>query len=95
MNSFFIFIPNLKFLNGIIEMYLNGKWIKYDPTGNEKRWKIWIQEDPILIDLPLKFSIVEDVVFYSSGRVTIKRTDHNFFDWTEEIDQLVDNFNEV
>ena len=86
---------NLKFLHGIIEMYLHDKWIKYDPTGNEKRWKIWIQEDPILIDLPLIFSIVNDVVFPSSVRVTLKRTDYNFFDWTEVVDQLVEKFNQL
>jgi hypothetical protein len=41
------------------------KWIKYDATGNAKRWKAWIQNNPIEIELPLQFRSDEEVVFLS------------------------------
>ena len=73
-----------KFTHGITEMYLNDKWIKVDATGNIRRWKIWIQDDPVEIDLPLEFKGDEDVVFPSVGRIVVKETDLHLFDWDEE-----------
>lgn len=72
-----------KFTHGITEMYLNGKWIKVDATGNVKRWKIWVQDDPVKIELPLEFRSDEDVVFPSVGRIVVKETDLHLFDWDE------------
>ncbi len=86
-------IRDIQFLHGIMELYLKGKWIKYDPTGNVKRWKIWIQDDPIDIKLPLQFCISKHVVFPSDGRITTQRTEYYFFDWTEDVTKLVEDFN--
>ena len=86
-------IRDIQFLHGITELYLNGKWIKYDSTGNIKRWKIWIQDDHIDIHLPLQFSISKHVIFPSDGRITTKRTEYYFFDWTEDVIKFVEDFN--
>ena len=73
-----------KFIHGITEMYLGGRWIKYDQTGNIKRWKIWVQDDPVEISLPLVFRTDRDVVFPSVGRIVVKETGFHLFDWDEE-----------
>lgn len=86
-------LRDIEFLHGITEIYLNGKWIKYDPTGNVKRWKKWIQDDNVNIQLPIQFNSNKDVVFPSDGRIITERTNYYFFDWTEEVTKLVDDFN--
>lgn len=73
-------IKDIKFLHGATGLYLNGKWITYDPTGNIHRWKMWIQDDPVTIVLPLEFSADHDVIFPSEGRVMVKITPHKLFD---------------
>lgn len=90
-------IINAKFLHGITEIYLNGKWIKYDQTGNAKRWnlwnRIWLKENLPKIDLPLEFSTQHDVVFPSVGKLIVTRTNYNFFDWSKEIEIFTEEFN--
>jgi hypothetical protein len=90
-------IIDAKFLHGISEMYLNGKWLKYDGTGNAKRWNLWfrtwMKTDPIKIDLPLPFSAEHDVLFQSVGKLVVRRTDYHFFDWGAEAGRLTDEFN--
>lgn len=86
-----------KFLHGITEIYVNGQWLKYDGTGNAKRWNMWFNQwlktDPIAIDLPLPFSAKHDVLFPSVGKLIVKRTDYHFFDWGEEVDGLTEAYN--
>ena len=82
-----------KFTHGITEMYLNGQWLKVDATGNIKRWKIWVQDDPVEIDLPLEFKSDEDVVFPSVGRIVVKETDLHLFDWDEaKVEKVNEDF---
>ena len=87
----------VRFLHGITEIYVQGRWLKYDQTGNAKRWKIWMDlflpDDPPKIHLPLPFRADSDVVFSSVGRVEIHRTEHNFFDWGDQVDRLINKFN--
>ena len=90
-------IINAKFLHGITEMYLDGRWLKYDGTGNAKRcnlwFRTWMKTDPIKIDLPLPFSAEYDVLFPSVGKLVVRRTDYHFFDWGAEVDRLTDKCN--
>lgn len=63
-----------KFLHGATGLYLKNKWILYDPTGNIHRWKMWVQDDPISIKLPLEFSPDHGSISYSwesNGRKNI------------------------
>jgi len=70
----------IKFLHGANGLYLNNKWILYDPTGNIHRWKIWVQDDPVRIELPLEFSPNHDVLFPTVGKVTVEKTSQKFLD---------------
>jgi transglutaminase-like putative cysteine protease len=70
----------IKFLHGATGLYLKNKWILYDPTGNIHRWKMWVQDDPISIKLPLEFSPDHDVLFPTVGKVTVEKTSHKLFD---------------
>lgn len=73
-------VSDIKFLHGATGLYLNEKWILYDPTGNIQRWKMWVQDDPETIKLPLEFSSEHDVLFPSVGKVKVKKTFHKLFD---------------
>ncbi|MGE5401120.1 MAG: transglutaminase-like domain-containing protein [Ignavibacteriales bacterium] len=86
-------IRDIRFLHGIAELFLNNRWIKYDVTGNLKRWRIWMQNDIPITELPLGFSAEKDVVFPSGGRIKFERTDMNFFDWDKQTDALAADFN--
>lgn len=84
---------DIHFYHGIVELYLNGNWHKYDITGNIKRWRIWAQDDSYPATLPLQFAAGQDVVFLSAGRICFERTDLNFADWNESIDKMIADFN--
>jgi hypothetical protein len=79
---------DISFLHGTVEVWLGDAWRRLDATGNAERWKIWVQDDPIEIPLPLAFSAERDVVFASHGRVTVERTGLTFCDWTDEVSRL-------
>jgi hypothetical protein len=83
----------IRFLHGIAQLRLKGRWIRYDPTGNLKRWLIWSQGDPPGFPLPLAFQADQDVVFPSRGRIAVSRTNYRFFDWTKDIDLLIKKVN--
>ncbi len=71
---------DIHFLHGVTVLYLNGKWITLDQTGNADRWNGWVRDDPVIIKLPLEFSAAHDVLFPSVGPVIIKKTPHKLFD---------------
>jgi transglutaminase-like putative cysteine protease len=73
-------ITDIHFLHGVTLLYLNGKWITLDQTGNADRWNGWVRDDPVIIKLPLEFSADHDVLFPSVGPVMIKNTPHKLFD---------------
>lgn len=73
-------IDDIKFLHGATGLYLKRKWILYDPTGNIHRWKLWVQDDLLMIKLPLEFSVDHDVIFPTIGKVTVEKTPHKLFD---------------
>jgi transglutaminase-like putative cysteine protease len=73
-------VSDIKFLHGATGLYLKNKWILYDPTGNIHRWKMWVQDDPVSIKLPLEFSADHDVLFPTVGKVTVEKTSHKLFD---------------
>jgi transglutaminase-like putative cysteine protease len=70
----------IKFLHGATGLYLKNKWILYDPTGNIHRWRMWVQDDPVSIKLPLEFSADHDVLFPTTGKVTVEKTSYKLFD---------------
>ena len=83
----------IRFLHGIAELRLDNRWIRYDPTGNLKRWLIWSQGEPPDFPLPLTFQTDQDVVFPSRGRIAVSRTNYRFFDWTKDIELLIEKVN--
>jgi transglutaminase-like putative cysteine protease len=66
-------IATTHFLHGVTGLYIGGRWLTYDPTGNIDRWKIWVQDEPITIQIPLEFRTDRDVLFSSTEKVMVKK----------------------
>jgi hypothetical protein len=71
---------DIHFLHGVTVLYLNGKWITLEQTGNADRWNGWVRDNPVTIDLPLEFSADHDVLFPSVGSVIVKNIPNKLFD---------------
>jgi transglutaminase-like putative cysteine protease len=85
----------IQFLHGLTEIYLRDRWRRYDQTGNAARWRLGTQSDVTTIALPLEFRAEQDVVFPSTSRIRLSRTENHFFDWGRDAEKLTQDFNRL
>lgn len=80
---------NIVFAHGITALYLEQRWILYEPVGNPDKWLVWTQDEERAAEMPLPFVAGEDCLLTGDDRILLETLPESFVDRTPEMVELI------
>jgi hypothetical protein len=80
---------DITFAHSIVALYLEQRWVLYEPVGNRDKWRLWTQDEVRADEMPLPFVPGEDCLFTSDDRILIETLPVSFVDHSPEMVDLI------
>lgn len=89
-------IRDITFAHGLVGLYLGGTWNFYESTGNSYKWFQLTGDEGEAAEMVVRFDPDKDCLFDMSKnpRVTGELLSVHFADWTDELEEIIEQMND-